>query len=117
MNISAWLCMLASNRKESNDRLRFFRLIRMFFVCALFVVGGSAFIVQQTILLILQEMRFHRLYGNDWVQVYQKYEEPSSQTNFKIGLGVSYVLAVCFCSWWLYRRFALKKSRHSRGRY
>jgi ribose/xylose/arabinose/galactoside ABC-type transport system permease subunit len=95
----------------------FFNLIRAFCVFAFVAVMGSFFIVQQTVLLILQEVRFRRLYGNDWVQMYQKYEEPLSQTNFKIGLGISYVLAVFVFSWWLYRRFALKKARRSRRRY
>lgn len=96
---------------------RLFRLLRLFLAFGLWVFVLSAFIVQQTVRLILQEIRFHRLYGNDWVQMYQKYEEPLPQTNFKIGLGITFVLAMGVVSLWLYRRFALKKSRHSRRRY
>jgi hypothetical protein len=78
---------------------------------------GSALIVKVTISLILQDIRFHRLYGTDWVQAYEKYEEPLSQSNFKIGLGIAYVIAMCVFMGWLYLRFAAKKSHRRRRRH
>jgi len=95
---------------------RILKYLRAFFIWGLFIFAGSFLIVRETVDLILQESRFHRLYGDDWVQVYQKYEEPLSRSNFKIGLGVAYVLVLCGFLYWLYLRFASKKSRRSRRR-
>jgi membrane protease YdiL (CAAX protease family) len=96
---------------------RLFRLFRALLAWGILVVVGSLLIIKVTIESILQEMRYHRLYGGNWVQIYEKYEEPLSQTNFKIGLGIAYVIAMLVFAGWLYHRSASKKSHRRRRRH
>jgi hypothetical protein len=97
---------------------RVFKWTRRFFLAVLFIVGGSVAIIMMTVLMIRDEMRFHRLYGNNWVQMYEKYEEPLSRTNLKIGMGICFVIGMVGFLFWLYRRYASKQARdhHHRRR-
>ena len=95
---------------------RLFKLMRLFFVAALFIVAGSLLIIKLTVQMILDEMRFHRLYGNNWVQMYDKYEEPLSQTNLKIGMGMLFIIAMAGYLFWLYRRYSSKQTHHHHRR-
>jgi hypothetical protein len=90
--------------------------MRMFFMAAIFIVGGSLVIIMETVRLILDEIRFHRLYGNDWVQVYEKCEEPLAQTNLKIGMGVFFVIFLIAFLWWLYWYNTSKQPHKKRRR-
>ena len=96
---------------------RLIKFLRLFLVFGILIIAGSFLIIQETTHLILQDIRFHRLYGTAWAQVYGKYEEPLSQTNFKIGLGISYVVVMSAFAWWAYRRFVLRSRHHRRRRH
>jgi len=88
---------------------RLLRLLRLFFAYVVFIAIGSSFIVWLTVGRIQNELRFHRLYGSDWVAQYEKYEEPLVKSNILIGVGAVYVIGLCIFVWWVYRRIALKQ--------
>jgi formate hydrogenlyase subunit 3/multisubunit Na+/H+ antiporter MnhD subunit len=95
-----------------------FRMARLFLVAFLFVGMMIFGLIFGTISLILNEVGFYRRYGKDWVREYEKYNGPVEKTNFKIGLGVFGMVAICLLAWWAYKNidpYRSKKRKRRRG--
>lgn len=91
----------------------FIRLFRVFLAIGLVYIVSSYFIVSWTLQRVQNELRFQRLYGNDWVAQYEKYEEPVMKSNILIGVGAAYVIGMCIFLLWVYRRATSKRTLES----
>jgi hypothetical protein len=97
------------------------RFIIAFLFGGFFICGGLFGIVFGTAHYIHEEVVFHKKYGKDWVQEYEKYNGPLSQTNGKIAVGIGSLIAICLIAWWGYRQINpyksnnRKRTRHKRN--
>lgn len=99
--------------------MNFFQMLRLarLFVLGLVFIGLMIFgLIGITISLIHREMGFYERYGKDWVQEYEKYYGPVAKTNFRIGLGIFGIIAVCVLVWWIYRNIDPYKAKNFRRR-
>jgi hypothetical protein len=89
-----------------------FNLMRVFFWALLGFLIGMSLIIRYTTGLIIKEVEYHKKFGKEWVQEFEKYNGPLSQTNTRIAVGILSLIAICLVAWWGYRNMNPYKSSH-----